>query len=389
MPTSSPIDVSKILVEYPRIIFSTFVPLGENSIIQLVDNFRKNDEVTIEDADYYYFVKARYKDVTYTLYSRGLITIEIETHGTHLNQLIKTANELAKTILENIDDLLDKYHMSLVEVIGDIEHLPMHKTIVVHNFSGPGFSYVSSLRDLTEEELDSYKDDLLEQISIHPKIKEFIGDTRSIDSKPHEDVIIGTEGSIVRSEDITHIISYHCYNRGLHLFLNRYNAILREVWSNLNIIDDELHEYGEMVTSPKSRFNFISMFSVDYHKQLGDIKTLVLNGVKNIDNFLIMTDFIEDSILFTDEKYETIRVLEGIRENEFHVRKTLGTLRDRGGHLKILSENLARRSDAIITRLDLYDSDIAFEIQQKIEKWAFLIGTAGIILALLAIFIEI
>ena len=42
------IDLSSISVVKPRIEYSFFIPLGENGIIQLVDIFRKRNDVIIE-----------------------------------------------------------------------------------------------------------------------------------------------------------------------------------------------------------------------------------------------------------------------------------------------------------------------------------------------------
>ena len=111
----------------------------------------------------------------------------------------------------------------------------------------------------------------------------------------------------------------------------------------------------------------------------------MIQGIKNINNFIVVTSFIEESIEFTIDKYSQVLESDGVKANSFHIRKVLRTLQDRAKHLKIVSENFATQGNTLVSRLDLYDSEIAFEIQQKIEKLAFIIGLIGTILAVFAI----
>lgn len=132
----------------------------------------------------------------------------------------------------------------------------------------------------------------------------------------------------------------------------------------------------------------VGMFTSNRRKNLRLTRIYVIQGIKNINSFIVMTNFIEESIEFTINKYS--QVLEsGIRQNSFHIRKVLRTLKDRVKHLKIVSENFVTQGNTLFSRLELYDSEIAFEIQQKIEKLAFIIGLIGIILAVVAIMFEV
>ncbi|MFX0151231.1 MAG: hypothetical protein ACFFAJ_10650 [Candidatus Hodarchaeota archaeon] len=91
----------------------------------------------------------------------------------------------------------------------------------------------------------------------------------------------------------------------------------------------------------------------------------VINMIENIDQFIIIIRFIENSILFTIEKFTELVEAGRIKKNSFHIRKVLRTLKDRAKHLKIVSENIATQGNTLVSRLDLSGSEIPFEIQKK------------------------
>jgi hypothetical protein len=130
------------------------------------------------------------------------------------------------------------------------------------------------------------------------------------------------------------------------------------------------------------------MFSGDRRKDLAKTRLFVIHGVKNTNNFIVLTNFIEKSINFTIDKYSELLEEGKVRENSFHIRKVLKTLKDRVNHLEVVSESFASRSESLMSRLEMYDSEIAYETQQKIERTAFVMGLLGTILAIIAIFIE-
>jgi hypothetical protein len=89
---------------------------------------------------------------------------------------------------------------------------------------------------------------------------------------------------------------------------------------------------------------------------------------------------IDPSTLSIENPKEVYSIFTPLGENSI-----LHTLKDRAKHLKIVSENFATQGNTLVSRLDLYDSEIAFEIQQKIERIPFIIGLIGTILAVIAI----
>jgi hypothetical protein len=57
--------------------------------------------------------------------------------------------------------------------------------------------------------------------------------------------------------------------------------------------------------------------------------------------------------------------------------------------LKIISESFSSRGENLMSRLELYDSEIAFETQQKIKRVAYIIGILGVVLAIITMFEEL
>lgn len=371
------VNSSDVITFGSKLIFSIYLPLGENSIIQLVDKFRL-EKVTIIDSDLYYFVKASYMNFEFTFYSRGLINIETKLQDGSIEQQIDGSLSLIKDVPVLIKNLLTKYHLSLVEVLGKIENIPIHKTIVIG-------SYTQSMITSSEEERDQFLDGLANDIHV----LSFLGIPRSIDSRIDSDVIIGTEGSLIRSEQMSLFLPYHCYNRSLHLFLRKYNLDVENVWNTLNSCEKLVNEFEEFMSSGEKSNKHKKMFSGDRRKDLAKTKLYVINGIKNINNYMVLTKYIEESINFSIERYSELLGEGKVKSNSFHIRKVLRTLKNRTKHLEVVSASFTARSESLISRLELYDSEIAYETQQKIERSAFIMGLLGTILALLAIFIEI
>jgi len=306
-----------------------------------------------------------------------------------LTQLIEQSELLKTNIPALLKKLLTEYHLSLVYVLGEINSVPIHKSITIGSFSEgtlPQSSLEGSIGDIR-------RDQFLRGLTEDPRVLEFIGDPRSIDSRVYEDVIIGTKGSILRSEDLNVLLSFHAYNRALHLFLEKYNFEIEKAWNTLNDckkLVDEFEKFmsGENVIDP-SDSEHQTLLSSDQRKNLRVTRLYVLNGIKNIDHFIVLTSFIEESIGFTIENFSQLLESGEVKENSFHIRKVLRTLQDRAKHLEIVSENFSSRGRTLISRLELYDSEIAFESQKKIERTALLIGLIGIILAIITIFEEL
>ncbi|MHA2102956.1 MAG: hypothetical protein ACW981_05975 [Candidatus Hodarchaeales archaeon] len=369
---------SDVVVLDPSIVFSLYLPLGENSIIQLVDKFRNDEDVKIVDSDLYYFVKVLYLEFEFTFYSRGLINIASKLRDGNIKTLIDDSLSLIKEIPFLLKELLTEYHLSLVEVLGDIANIPIHKTIVIGSFS----------REVTMKS-EKEKDQFLNGLANDPYLLSFIGLPRSVDSRVDSDVLIGTEGSLIRSEQLFFLLSYHCYNRSLHLFIRNYNIEVENVWNTLNSCEDLINEFEEYMSSGEKSKKHKKMFSGDRRKDLAKTRLFVIHGIKNISNFMVLTKFIEESINFTIDKYSELLEEGKLSENSFHIRKVLRTLKDRVNHLKVVSESFTSRSESLMSRLEMYDSEIAYETQQKIERTAFIMGFLGTILALIAIFIEL
>jgi hypothetical protein len=380
------VNINAVILEKPRIFAALFIPLGENGIIRLFSRLRERDDVKVLESDLYYFALAKYLEFTISFYSRGLVLIEIPsiTPGRRLRDILEETEGMMPMIPSILKKLLTKYSLSLLEVFRDIEEIPIHKIIVGTKIKIPVED--GSYARLPDEERDEW----LIAAAQHPTVRKFIGDARSVNSRAYEDVIIGTEGSIIRSEEMNVLLSFHAYNRALHLFLAKYNLISENVWNSLNVCSELVSDFQAHVKAEekKSRALKIGLFPSDIHKRLGKVRAEVISGIKDIDNFLVLTSFIEDSINFTIERYIEELEEERIRANSFHIRRVLRTLHDRAKHLKIVSEGFLIRGRTLLTRLDLYDSELAFETRQKLEKIAFITGLLGIILALIAIYIE-
>ncbi len=359
-------------------MLSVIIPLGENGIIQLVDRFRSRDDVTILSTDLYYNVVVKYQGVKISFYSRGLITFEVPSETNKLGFLIEKAESLEADIPLLLEQLLTKYHLSMIGILGAIDLDLIHITMVIEGFQDPAPNGVAFDRG-----------EFLTGLAQQPQILQFIGEPRSIGFRQHEDVIIGTQSSIIRSDDMETLLSYHMYNRSLHLFLTRYNIIIEAVWNALNQCDDLVDNFDEKIRLSilSSRFRRIGMS--DRHKNLTKTRSQVIRGIKDIDQFLVLTSFIEDSIDFTHDEYVETKTSGSVRENAFHILKVLHILSDRAKHLKVVSKSFITRGRTLLSRVELYDSELAYESQKKMEKIAFFVGLVGLILAVIAIWVEI
>ncbi|MFX0117335.1 MAG: hypothetical protein ACFFB3_22500 [Candidatus Hodarchaeota archaeon] len=378
--------INAVILEKPRIFAALYIPLGENGIIRLFSRLRARDDVEILESDLYYYSQVRFLEFTISFYSRGLVLIEIPSGERQLGELLEETEGMVPMIPSILKKLLTKYSLSLLEgTLKEIDEIPIHKIIVGAKIKIPVAD--GSYGRLSDQERDEW----LIAAAQHPAVRKFIGEARSVNSRSYEDVIIGTEGSVIRSEEIDHLLSFHAYNRALHLFLEKYNIITEHVWNTLNICSELVSDFQEYVRAEEKKSSAlkIGLFPSNIHKRLGKVRAEVINGIKDVDNFLVLTSFIEDSINFTIERYIEELEEERIKPNSFHIRRILRTLHDRAKHLKILSEGFLIRGRTLLTRLDLYDSELAFETQQKLEKIAFITGLLGIILALIAIYIEL
>jgi hypothetical protein len=377
-------DINAVSISDTKIVYSLFLPLGENSIIQLVDKFRSDDDVTILDGDLYYFIEINYMDFIFTFYSRGLITIESYLSDGDISTILNDSLGLMKEIPVLLTELLTDYHLSLIEVIGKIKDIPIHKTLVVGTYNNQKI-----------DQSESEREEFLLALSENTEIRKFIGFPRSVDHRPYEDVIIGTEGSIINSEQIDLLLPFHSYNRALHLFMRQYNLETEKIWTNLNEFEDLVSDFEDYMSGEeekkqkRKKKKQKKIFSGDKRTSLAKTRLYIMRGTKNVNDFMVLTNFIEDSIESTIEKYAQHLEEGDVKRNSFHIRKVLKTLKDRANHLKVISESFASRGEDLISRLELYDSEIAYETQQKIERTAFIMGFMGVILAIFAILIEL
>ncbi|MHA2365856.1 MAG: hypothetical protein ACXAC7_17995, partial [Candidatus Hodarchaeales archaeon] len=354
------IELDAVEVVNPEIHCSLYIPLGENGIIHLVDDFRRRDDVKILNTDLYYHVETKCDchDYIFSFYSRGLITVSKKLDDSNLSTLIDKTESLTTEIPTHLKKLIPKYHLSLVEVLGEIKTLPIHKTIIINKYKDIPKSIETK--------------EFLKAIAENPKVKSFIDIPRSIDSRTYEDVIIGTSGSILRSDDLETFISYHAYNRSLHLFLANYNDLIEHIWNDLNDCNNLVDEFEEYMQLEKRTRDIekSAFISSEQREKLIETRFHVIHEIKNIDQFLVISIFIEKSIQFSIEKFTELLESGKIRKNAFHIRKVLRTLQDRAEHLKIVSESFISRSNTLVTRLGLYDAEMTFATQQRAEKVA-------------------
>ncbi|MFW9929621.1 MAG: hypothetical protein ACFFD1_09535, partial [Candidatus Thorarchaeota archaeon] len=195
-----------------------------------------------------------------------------------------------------------------------------------------------------------------------------------------------------RSEQFDVISSYHNYNRALHLFLEKYNLETEKVWNTLNDCEDLVLQFENFMSRDQNQKKSEKkqkeqlLLNEGTRKNLQKTRLFVINGIKNIENYIVLTKYIEDSIEFSIGKYTELLEEGVVKQNSFHIRRVLRTLKDRTEHLKIISESFTSRGENLMSRLELYDSEIAFETQQKIEKVAYIIGILGILIAFLTMF---
>ena len=375
------INASSIIIPSSRIIYSLYLPLGENSIIQLVDNFGSRPEVSILDSDLYYFVKVSYKDLIFNFFSRGLVNIESKLERERVAKLVEESQLKIKAIPKLIKQLLSTYQWSLIDVIGNVESIPIHKTIVLES--------LGTLSDLmTAQKEEKEQENILNGLANDPIVLKYIGHPRSIDARKNSKVIIGTEGSLINSDQIELLLSYHSFNRSLHLFLREYNKAVETAWTTLSKSEELVTTFEEFMSSGEQTKKHKDLFSGNIRMDLTTTKLTVIKSIRNLNNFNVLTQFIEDSINFSIEKYTEMLEQGKVRDNPLENRKVLRILKNRTKQLLVISESFSAKSESLLTRLDIYDSEIAYETQQKIERTGFLIGLFGTILAILAIIVD-
>lgn len=376
-------SIRHIHVTEPVLLYALFLPLGENGIINLVDTFRSK-KLEILHTDLYYNVQIKHKEAILTFYSKGLITVEFTSNAKNLDDAIDQIQSKSYTVASILKSLLNQFQLSLVEVFGDLSKYPIHQCLKVDGFQGKEFSYINSLGNLSEEELDEHKDNLLLKISNNAKVQVFLEHIRSVDSRPHEDIIIGTNGSIIRSDQLEKILSYHLFNRSLHLLLHRFREILEDTWNRLHTDELKLHSIHQEIRQKNGLF---SSLTSNTHGEIGSLKSQIIIEGRHINSFLTLSKYIREAITDTQTKYIEQRNSGTILENSFHIRKVIQILKDRATHLIILSDSVIIKSQDLLTTLDLYDSEVVYRTHQKMEQLALLTGTLGVVLALIAIFL--
>ncbi|MHA2366728.1 MAG: hypothetical protein ACXAC7_22435, partial [Candidatus Hodarchaeales archaeon] len=238
---------------------------------------------------------------------------------------------------------------------------------------------------LDKDKNETERDEYLRGLSEDPKVLKFIGDPRSADSRIHEDLIIGTEGSLIRSEDIDLLLSFHAYNRALHLFIEKYNIEIEKVWKTLKESERMVEKFEEAMSGIISSKELKKIgFHKDKRKNLRRTRLYVIKSIKNISSFIVIVNFIEESIEFTIDKFSQILLDQGLKANSFHIRKVLRTLKDRTKHLKIVSENFSAQSSILFSRIDIYDSEIAYDIAKKLQRIGWTFSVAFLILSIIA-----
>ena len=90
--------LSKTQILNPRKLFSIFIPLGENSIIKLTDNFRVRKDLSIIDTDLYNFIEISFREFNIKFYSKGLVIFEKKTNDDTLANLLSKIEVLATSI---------------------------------------------------------------------------------------------------------------------------------------------------------------------------------------------------------------------------------------------------------------------------------------------------
>jgi hypothetical protein len=364
--------------------------LGENGIISLVDNLKSNRNVKIEDTDLYYHVKCSFKDYEIDFFSRGLILLTKKARAVKLGNVIGEAARTKASYRSVMKSLLTKYQLSLIEIFGGFESVPIHLTIAFDEFEDASY-YLTTSSSIDEDSNNTYNQKILDVI-VKDKIgRDFIGNLRSKHSREYEDVIIGTEGSIVRSEQVDILLSYHAYTRALHLFLRKFNQIIEGTWriinettSNLEDLDRQFNKEAKEAESLGVKISRLFSASTA-HDKLREARSRVLSKVKDLEQIPILTKFVQDSVDFTREKYVDEREKKMVKENSFHVRKTLKVLADRSKHLSLVSENLRARGTTLLSQLELFDSEVIYSLSHRFEIMSITIAVIGIAIAVIAI----
>lgn len=380
------IDVNTFKVKSPRVILSSFIPLGENGIIALVDRFHAKKKVKIDETDLYYYIKCSVEGFTVEFFSKGLVSITKEVKEIRLGVILSVALAMKEDYRRILVSLLNKYQLSLIEVFGGLSQIPIHVTITFDDFDESSKFFDTTYQ--MNEELTNQK--VLDQISLDQKIKGFIGILRSKQSREYEDVLIGTNGSIIRSIQIEELLVYHAFTRSLHLFLTKFNSISEAIWNEVqewgDILEDINHEFTREAQQASAFSSRIYQVFTDSaaSRRIRGVRSKIMSRINELEQIPILTEFIQDSLAFTREDYSEHRDKMLIYENAFHIRKTLNILADRTKHSSLISENLRARGKSLLSQLDVLSSELISNLSQTIQTIGILIALIGIPLAFIA-----
>ncbi len=136
-------------------------------------------------------------------------------------------------------------------------------------------------------------------------------------------------------------------------------------------------------TLDEKTLNEVGLSKSNRRKSLRVTRNAVIEGVKYTDSFIALVSFIEGSIEFTIDKFSAV-LEEGIQANSFHIRKVLRTLQDRAKHMKIVATSLQTQGNNVFSRLDFFDSEIAFDLAQKYQRIAWTISIIFMVLSFVA-----
>ena len=124
--------------------------------------------------------------------------------------------------------LLTKYQLSLIDVFGGFDEVPVHITIIISGYDDSS-KYLSDKYFTEDVTSTDFNQDILERISDDRTVIDFIGNLRSKYSRSYEDILIGTNGSIIMSKQSDILLPYHSFTRALHLFLTKFNKIAESI----------------------------------------------------------------------------------------------------------------------------------------------------------------
>ncbi|MFX0117142.1 MAG: hypothetical protein ACFFB3_21525, partial [Candidatus Hodarchaeota archaeon] len=204
-----------------------------------------------------------------------------------------------------------------------------------------------------------------------------------------EQIVIGTNASLLVSPEAEFLLSYHCYTRALHLFIRELQIRIERLWDSFEAIEQMIQELEESLFGKKLRKKLAeAILGSNLGPALRKSRSATIIGVRTIEQLFLLIKITRDSLESTDKKYRKKRAKRAEEMgkgyyNKFHIRKTVSILDERVESLELILLSLQSKGHRLLEQLELYSSEMVVEAERRIEIIGIVLAVIGTVLAIL------